>query len=166
MILHLIGDFSPVILWWRSVRPKTKLLFDKKCFHQHLQGQKTSSYQWKGENRGTTFIQWTCHSYSMQLYDWVAWLPSLDGFAALPFLWTKTTENHPQLLIITFFKFASTGNDSHWIEPFPISDYFFRIYFFLLLSLFYPKVFELSNIATQIKYKVSYHQIYIDSVVR
>ncbi len=35
----------------------------------------------RAKNRGTTFIQWTCHSLIliMQLLNWVAWVSSLDG---------------------------------------------------------------------------------------
>ena len=78
--LYLIGDFSPVILDSEAFASKTKLLFDKKCFHQHLQKLKDKLISRRAKNRGTTFIQWTCHSLIlMQLYDWVAWLSSLDG---------------------------------------------------------------------------------------
>lgn len=55
--LHLIGDFSSVILDSETFASKTKLLFDKKCFHQHLQKSKDKFISRRAKNRGTTFIQ-------------------------------------------------------------------------------------------------------------
>ena len=43
------GDFSPVILDSEAFASKTKLLFDKKCFHQHLQKIKRQAHITKGE---------------------------------------------------------------------------------------------------------------------
>ena len=90
----------------------------------------------------------------------IVWLSSMTSYlrwlAAPPFLWTKMTENQfSTFLLYRFFKFASTGNHLHWIRPIPyISNYFFRIYFFLLLSLFLSQLlsqsFELLKIATEI----------------
>ena len=81
---------------------------------------------------------------------------SLSLIHISPFLWTKTTENQiSTFLLYRFFKLASTGNRLRWIRAILyISDYFFRIYFFLLLSLFLSQLlsqsFELLKIATKI----------------
>jgi len=80
----------------------------------------------------------------------------LRWLAAPPFLWTKMTENQfSTLLLYRFLGSASTGNHLHWIRPIPyISNYFFRIYFFLLpfffLSQLLSQVFELLYINTKI----------------
>ena len=151
--LYLIGDFSPVILDSEAFASKTKLLFDKKCFHQHLQKSKDKFISRRAKNRGTTFIQWTCHSLVlMQLYDWVAWLPSLDGSQHRHFSGLRQLKINSQLLIITFF----------WVlrqlESSPLNQtnslhlrLLFQNYTFSYCHFsFYPKVFELLKIATKI----------------
>ena len=155
--LYLIGDFSPVILDSEAFASKTKLLFDKKCFHQHLQKSKDKLISRRAKNRGTTFIQWTCHSLVlMQLYDWVAWLPSLDGSQHRHFSGLRWVKINSQLSYYNvFFKLASTGNDSYLNNPLPTSQITFSEYiFFLLLSLFLSQLlfqsFELLKIATKI----------------
>ena len=102
--LYLIGDFSPVILDSEAFASKTKLLFDKKCFHQHLQKLKDKLISRRAKNRGTTFIQWTCHSLIlMQLYDWVAWLSSLDGSQHRHFSGLKQVKINSQLSYYNVF---------------------------------------------------------------
>ena len=80
----------------------------------------------------------------------------LRWLAAPPILWTKATENQfSTLLLYRFWRSSSTGNDPHLRTPIPyFPDYFFRIYFFLLISLSLSQllshIFELLKIATKI----------------
>ena len=98
----------------------------------------------------------------MQLLNWVAWFSILDGSQHRHFSGLRWKENQfSTFLLYRFFKSASTGNDFLWIRPIPcISDYFFKIYFFLLLSLFLSQLlfqsFELLKIASKIFTNIKY----------
>ena len=109
--LYLIGDFSPVILDSEAFASKTKLLFDKKCFHQHLQKLKDKLISRRAKNRGTTFIQWTCHSWFLcNCYNRVAWFSILDGSQHRHFSGLRWRENQFSTLVLyRFFDFESTG---------------------------------------------------------
>ena len=141
--LYLIGDFSPVILDSEAFASKTKLLFDKKCLHKHLQKSKDKSISRRAKNRGTTFIQWTCHSLIlMQLYDWVAWLPSLDGLQHRQFSGLRQLKINSQLsYYIVFWVLRQLGIISIESDPFPTSQITFSEYTFSYCHFsFYPKV--------------------------
>ena len=145
--LYLIGDFSPVILDSEAFASKTKLLFDKKCFHQHLQKLKDKLISRRAKNRGTTFIQWTCHSLIlMQLYDWVAWLSSLDGSQHRHFSGLRQEKIKSQLSYYIVFlslrqlEIISVESEQFSTSPITFSEYIFSYCYHSFYPNFYPKV--------------------------
>ena len=144
--LYLIGDFSPVILDSEAFASKTKLLFHEKCLHKHLQKSKDKFTSRRAKNRGTTFIQWTCHSLVlMQLCDWVAWLPTLDGSQHRHFSGLRWLKINSQLYYYIVFwvlrqlEIISIESDQFPTSPITFSGYIFSYCYHSFYPNFYSK---------------------------
>ena len=94
----------PTHPWYQNVHHLGEIFVWQETFSLAPPKIKDKSISRRAKNRGTTFIQWTCHSFVlMQLLDWVAWFSILDGSQHRHFSGLRWRENQFSTLVLYRF---------------------------------------------------------------